>query len=147
MDPDFVVKVKSTTFGSIGVWGYIWICMRRIFQKLPLRTCFVQTYLESIDLGALQQCVLLDSIFCERIILSCLIVYTFQKMIWSMYCWQNLTFSLLQRKGYMMGVVFNQKYLKNRGICSNKRTETKGTLRNFLEIPAHTNPNIPSNLC
>ena len=34
------------------------MCMRQIFQKVPLRTCFVQKELESMVLGASHQCVL-----------------------------------------------------------------------------------------
>ena len=41
--------------------------MRRIFQKVPLGTCFVQKYLERMDLGASQQCVFFGQCIVEKI--------------------------------------------------------------------------------
>ena len=51
-------KLNAPYFGSIKVWGYIWICMRLISPKVPLSNFFLPKWLESKDLGATQQCVI-----------------------------------------------------------------------------------------
>ena len=51
-------SLNAPYLGSIEVWGYIWICMRQISPKVPISTCFLPKQLESMDLGASQQCVI-----------------------------------------------------------------------------------------
>ena len=52
--------------------------MRQISPKVLLRTCCLPKYLESIDLGASQQCAILRFKLLKRIILSCPILQFFQ---------------------------------------------------------------------
>ena len=60
--PKFVVQVKCTIFCiNRGLRVYLDLYVPDSPQNVPLNTCFVLTKLESMGLGASQQCVLFGS--------------------------------------------------------------------------------------
>ena len=88
MDPDFVVQVKCIIFWLN--WG-LRVFLDTYVPDFPkstskISTCFVQKQLESLVLGASQQCIPFGCNVCLKNYSELLNHSYFSKLIWSMYC-------------------------------------------------------------